>query len=138
MYTLATDISGPFSPGVDVGGAKKYFIVFAMRLPVGPEFPWVATPSTDSPAPGKRPPRPSESSPVSIAGEAVVYPPPAFRHGPPLSHQHAARQAAGQVADQAAPLVDIPEMDELFPAELGDLPIPAMRAARADGAAPDF
>ena len=33
MYSLSSDICGPFFAGMDIGGAKKYFVVFTIRLP---------------------------------------------------------------------------------------------------------
>ena len=40
FYALSSDISGPFVKGRDVGGPKKYFVVYSIRLPVGEGYPW--------------------------------------------------------------------------------------------------
>ena len=38
FYALSSDISGPFVKGRDVGGPKKYFVVYSIRLPVLSRF----------------------------------------------------------------------------------------------------
>ena len=45
FYSLSSDICGPFAPGQDVTGKKKYFVVFTMRLPTGDGMPWQPSPS---------------------------------------------------------------------------------------------
>ena len=37
---MSADISGPFASGKDVGGPRRYFVAFSIRLPVGEDFPW--------------------------------------------------------------------------------------------------
>ena len=69
FYSLSADISGPFAPGKDVGGKKRYFVAFAIRLPVGEEFPWA-----------KRSKMPQE-----FPKGSEVYPAPRARTPPPVS-----------------------------------------------------
>ena len=64
FYALSSDICGPFAPGKDVGGKKKYFGVFTMRVPVISDFPWNSSgPLVPDPA--------SASLPVAAPSAAV-------------------------------------------------------------------
>ena len=93
FYAMSADISGPFTSGKDIGGSKRYFVAFAIRLPVGETFPWrqrtalpeafpegkveVSTPRARTPLPvsgpsTRAPPfSPDPANPVSFADASV-------------------------------------------------------------------
>ena len=73
FYALSADISGPFAPGKDVGGPKRYFVAFAIRLPVGESFPWrqrLASPEV-FPHGSTATPVPRANTPLPLSGPAT-------------------------------------------------------------------
>ena len=73
FYSLSADISGPFVPGKDVGGPKRYFVAFAIRLPVGDDFPWTKRqdPPQVFPAGFAEPPTPRTGVPLPVSGPST-------------------------------------------------------------------
>ena len=146
MYTLSTDIAGPFSPGVDVGSTKRYFMVFSMRLPVGSDFPWVEEKahacrdvvSDDKPLQSGEP-EPNmdqDADVVPVPKRSVSFPPPTTRKRAPLSHQRAAA-SADAVPPDGMP-ADVPSMAELFGEDEAESEGIALRTARVEAAGVDF
>ena len=86
FYAMSADISGPFASGKDVGGPRRYFVAFSIRLPVGDDFPWTRRDSVPEVFP---------KSSAHSAGPRVGAPHPVS--GPPTQTYNLNPCSAGQV-----------------------------------------